>query len=180
METPFRGRRVEVKRNWLGVTNVHYDCPRCKESLFSPIRDVGSEDTCPSCSVEFVVPGTESPRVQEALVERQRYEVKAAKRLASRRARRARQLLSARVLADEAWFWIQEGGYRLRVGAKNVARVGFPLGAALFQGFIQGYIKALDDAAKSQQAAKGCLLTHACCLTFLLIIASVVVSAVAS
>ena len=36
---------------------VKYDCPNCEASLFSPIKEAGIIDTCPSCKNTFVVPG---------------------------------------------------------------------------------------------------------------------------
>ena len=46
-------------REGIAGTVVRYPCPRCAEPLVSPIGDAGAVDNCPSCAIQFEVPGTE-------------------------------------------------------------------------------------------------------------------------
>jgi hypothetical protein len=52
-----RHYRVEITQTLSGRTVVSYDCPDCGTSLYNPLDEIGTLDRCPSCKVEFVVPG---------------------------------------------------------------------------------------------------------------------------
>ena len=49
--------QFEVKKSLLGSYSTHYQCPNCSEWLKSPIAEAGTEDSCPECGTEFIVPG---------------------------------------------------------------------------------------------------------------------------
>ena len=70
-------RRVEIKKRLLGGYSVSYNCPYCDSRLTSSLNEAGTNDICPDCSRQFVVPGTsEKDRIQaqEDVTERQRHE----------------------------------------------------------------------------------------------------------
>lgn len=48
---------LERKFFLLGDYKVVYDCPKCEHNLCNPLDDAGSDDTCPECGCDFVVPG---------------------------------------------------------------------------------------------------------------------------
>lgn len=48
---------IEIKKRWFRSPVVVYPCPHCGSSLRSPIEEIGIDDVCPNCQVDFVVPG---------------------------------------------------------------------------------------------------------------------------
>ncbi len=62
--------KVEITKGWFGAQKVRYGCPECSESLTSPLSDVGKTDFCPSCNVQFVVPGSHLLQALEAELDR--------------------------------------------------------------------------------------------------------------
>ncbi len=51
---------VQISKSLFGAKIVRFDCPRCKERLRAPLSDAGKSDTCPDCSVKFIVPGIDA------------------------------------------------------------------------------------------------------------------------
>ena len=49
----------EISKSFFGTICVRYLCPKCGEPLRSPLTDAGKLDYCPTCRVQFVVPGSD-------------------------------------------------------------------------------------------------------------------------
>jgi hypothetical protein len=51
---------VKFRKTWwiFGKYEAIYECPSCMESLRSDLDEIGSNQNCPKCDFEFVVPGS--------------------------------------------------------------------------------------------------------------------------
>ena len=70
-------RRVQIKKRLLGGYSVSYNCPYCDSRPTSSLNEAGTNDICPDCSRQFVVPGTSGKdriQAQKDVTERQRHE----------------------------------------------------------------------------------------------------------
>ena len=80
-----------------GKLNVQYACPKCGESLLSPIAEAGTTDTCPGCSTQFEVPGlSDRLRIEKENQERDQAKQQARDRREQARAERERELMLQR------------------------------------------------------------------------------------
>jgi Zn-finger nucleic acid-binding protein len=61
------GIRIEKAWYFFGSPIVIYPCPNCEGELKSPVADIGTEDACPECQRNFVVPGETEFQIYMAL-----------------------------------------------------------------------------------------------------------------
>jgi len=57
--------RYTIKKNVLGIEQVHFDCPGCSSSLRCRLAEAGEPDACPECGAHFTTPGVAEREARE-------------------------------------------------------------------------------------------------------------------
>jgi tellurium resistance protein TerD len=94
--------RIEITKSMFGGYRVRYNCPDCGDRLHSPLADAGTQDACPNCNTQFLVPGKKQ---LDQLNRRKRAELKHKRQIAEQnrelKQKKQREKTEARFRAEK-------------------------------------------------------------------------------
>ena len=174
--------RIDITKSVFGNYRVGYDCPVCGERLRSPISDAGTQDVCPNCNIQYVVPGTKE---RDQLNREKQAELKHKRQVAEQirkiKQEKQRENIEARVLVQEEEEFRRQRREAIESAKQQAARTraikpsaeikcpvckstqitpnkkGFGLGKAVVGGLLLGPIGLLGGVIGSDKIKITCL-----------------------